>query len=150
MKSVFNCFLTCRDLKHVLKYCIKSGMQTRAGNEYMLKASNLVKKADLTSDLLPRHTIAFHSAFLLPYRGYDFEGTTIGLAFLKSICSDIYSAGIIQVWFIFILFFKGFSMFFTQPAKNIYENYGVYYTFSSLCGVLFYWIVEIHSQRFYF
>ncbi|KAF1468187.1 Disintegrin and metalloproteinase domain-containing protein 28, partial [Eudyptula minor novaehollandiae] len=26
----------------------------------------------------------------------DFEGTTIGLAFLKSICSDIYSAGIIQ------------------------------------------------------
>ncbi|KAM9368709.1 disintegrin and metalloproteinase domain-containing protein 28 [Phaethornis superciliosus] len=28
--------------------------------------------------------------------GYDFEGTTIGLAFLKSICSDIYSAGIIQ------------------------------------------------------
>uniref|UniRef100_A0A8B9FQ88 ADAM metallopeptidase domain 28 n=1 Tax=Amazona collaria TaxID=241587 RepID=A0A8B9FQ88_9PSIT len=27
---------------------------------------------------------------------YDFEGTTIGLAFLKSICSDIYSAGIIQ------------------------------------------------------
>ncbi|XP_009898879.2 disintegrin and metalloproteinase domain-containing protein 28 [Dryobates pubescens] len=28
--------------------------------------------------------------------GYDFEGTTIGLAFLKSICSEIYSAGIIQ------------------------------------------------------
>nr|XP_038022922.1 zinc metalloproteinase-disintegrin-like ohanin isoform X2 [Anas platyrhynchos] len=28
--------------------------------------------------------------------GYDFEGTTIGLAFLKSICSDVYSAGIIQ------------------------------------------------------
>ncbi|NWH39897.1 ADA28 protein, partial [Chloropsis hardwickii] len=26
----------------------------------------------------------------------DFEGTTIGLAFLKSICSDLYSAGIIQ------------------------------------------------------
>uniref|UniRef100_A0A8C8AFX5 Peptidase M12B domain-containing protein n=1 Tax=Otus sunia TaxID=257818 RepID=A0A8C8AFX5_9STRI len=28
--------------------------------------------------------------------GYNLEGTTIGLAFLKSICSDIYSAGIIQ------------------------------------------------------
>ncbi|KFO71592.1 Disintegrin and metalloproteinase domain-containing protein 28, partial [Cuculus canorus] len=28
--------------------------------------------------------------------GYELEGTTIGLAFLKSICSDIYSAGIIQ------------------------------------------------------
>ncbi|KAI1230089.1 hypothetical protein IHE44_0010479, partial [Lamprotornis superbus] len=28
--------------------------------------------------------------------GLDFEGTTIGLAFLKSICSDLYSAGIIQ------------------------------------------------------
>ncbi|NXD15408.1 ADA28 protein, partial [Nothocercus nigrocapillus] len=26
----------------------------------------------------------------------DFEGTTVGLAFLKSICSDVYSAGIIQ------------------------------------------------------
>lgn len=46
MKSVFNCFLICRDLNHVLKYCIKSGMQTRAGNEYMLKAFSLVKKAD--------------------------------------------------------------------------------------------------------
>ncbi|XP_027760927.1 disintegrin and metalloproteinase domain-containing protein 28 [Empidonax traillii] len=28
--------------------------------------------------------------------GLDFEGTTIGLAFLKSICSNLYSAGIIQ------------------------------------------------------
>ncbi|XP_025978185.1 zinc metalloproteinase-disintegrin-like NaMP isoform X1 [Dromaius novaehollandiae] len=28
--------------------------------------------------------------------GLDFEGTTVGLAFLKSICSDVYSAGIIQ------------------------------------------------------
>ncbi|KGL84182.1 Zinc metalloproteinase-disintegrin NaMP, partial [Tinamus guttatus] len=28
--------------------------------------------------------------------GFDFEGTTVGLAFLKSICSDVYSAGIIQ------------------------------------------------------
>uniref|UniRef100_A0A663MEW1 ADAM metallopeptidase domain 28 n=1 Tax=Athene cunicularia TaxID=194338 RepID=A0A663MEW1_ATHCN len=28
--------------------------------------------------------------------GLDFDGTTIGLAFLKSICSDTYSAGIIQ------------------------------------------------------
>ncbi|XP_074973643.1 zinc metalloproteinase-disintegrin-like NaMP [Phalacrocorax aristotelis] len=28
--------------------------------------------------------------------GYDFEGSTIGLAFLKSICSDVYSAGIIE------------------------------------------------------
>ena len=97
MKSVFNCFLICHDLKHVLKYCIKSGMQTRAGNENMLKAFSLVNKADLTSDLLAGYIIAFHSVFLLPYRGYDFEGTTIGLAFLKSICSDIYSAGIIQV-----------------------------------------------------
>uniref|UniRef100_A0A8C9UIV0 Uncharacterized protein n=1 Tax=Serinus canaria TaxID=9135 RepID=A0A8C9UIV0_SERCA len=28
--------------------------------------------------------------------GLDFEGTTIGLAFLKAICSDSYSAGVIQ------------------------------------------------------
>nr|CAH65319.1 hypothetical protein RCJMB04_17j13 [Gallus gallus] len=28
--------------------------------------------------------------------GHDLEGTTIGLAFIKSICSDVYSAGIIQ------------------------------------------------------
>lgn len=60
-----------------------------------LKPSAWLRK-QTPSDLLPGHSTAFHSA-LLPYRGYDFEGTTIGLAFLKSICSDIYSAGIIQV-----------------------------------------------------
>lgn len=63
----------------------------------MLKAFSLVNKADVISGLVRGHFIAFHSAFLLPYRGYDFEGTTIGLAFLKSICSNAYSAGIIQV-----------------------------------------------------
>ncbi|XP_017682762.1 PREDICTED: disintegrin and metalloproteinase domain-containing protein 28 [Lepidothrix coronata] len=31
-----------------------------------------------------------------PCRGLNFEGTTIGLAFLKSICSNLYSAGVIQ------------------------------------------------------
>lgn len=62
-----------------------------------LSSPRLVNKTDLTSDLLPGHIMAFHFAFLVPYRGYDLEGTTIGLAFLKSICSDIYSAGIIQV-----------------------------------------------------
>lgn len=63
----------------------------------MLSSTRLVNKTDLTSDSLPGHIITFHFALLLPYRGYDLEGTTIGLAFLKSICSDIYSAGIIQV-----------------------------------------------------
>jgi len=72
-------------------------MQTRADNEYIPNALSLVNNTVLASDLLPGLFTAFHSAFLLPSRGYDFEGTTIGLAFLKSICSDIYSAGIIQV-----------------------------------------------------
>ncbi|XP_051496860.1 disintegrin and metalloproteinase domain-containing protein 28 [Apus apus] len=44
------------------------------------------------SDLLPRKRN--DNAQLIT--GYDFEGTTIGLAFVKTICSDSLSAGIIQ------------------------------------------------------
>lgn len=61
------------------------------------KPSAWLMELVLPSDVLPCNNTSSHSAFLLPYRGYDFEGTTIGLAFLKSICSDVYSAGIIQV-----------------------------------------------------
>lgn len=102
MKSVFNCLLMCSDLKHGLKYSIQPGVGSRAGTEHVLKALNPVQKQTLTSDLLPGAFIELHFAFLLPHSGHDLEGTTVGLAFVKSICSDTHSTGIIQVGFIFV------------------------------------------------
>lgn len=59
-------------------------------------------EADPTSDLLPRSITVLHFALLLPHSGHDLEGTTVGLAFVKSICSDTHSTGIIQVGFVLV------------------------------------------------